>query len=308
MKYILRRLLYMIPTLLGVSFIIFTLLHFSPGDPALAILGENSSTEKLEELREEMGLNDPFFVQYGRYVKEVLIDHNLGDSYRQKDSVASLIAATFPTTLRLALLSVGVALLIGVPLGILSAIKRYTIWDSLTMVIGLFGLSIPVFWLGMMLIIIFASALRWLPPSGFSTPQQMILPVLSLSLQSVAVIMRMTRSSMLEVLQQDYIRTATSKGLKMKAVIVVHALKNAFIPVLTSVGLQFGSLMGGAVLTESIFSIAGMGRLLTESIKMRDYPVIQGCVLVIAICYCLINLAVDLLYGVLDPRIRAKYR
>lgn len=307
MKYTLRRLLYMIPTLIGVTFIVFTLLHFSPGNAALAILGENSSTEKLEELEEELGLNDPFIVQYGRYLGNVLRG-DLGTSYRQKVPVADLIAQALPQTAKLAILSIAVAMLIGVPLGILSAVKRYSFLDSLIMVVGLFGLSVPVFWLGMMLIILFASMLRWLPPSGFNTPQQMILPVVSLSLQSVAVIMRMTRSSMLEVMQQDYIRTATAKGLKKNTVVVVHALKNAFIPVLTSIGLQFGSLMGGAVLTESIFSIAGMGRLLYDSIKMRDYPIILGCVLVIALFYCLINLIVDLIYGVLDPRIRARQR
>nr|WP_072513889.1 ABC transporter permease [Ndongobacter massiliensis] len=308
MKYVLRRILYMIPTLVGVTLIIFTLLHFSPGSPAVAILGENSSPEKLEQMEEEMGLNDPFFVQYGRYLKKLVFEQDLGNSYRRKDTVANLLADAFPTTARLATLSVLVATVIGVPLGILAAVKRYSIFDVLTNAFGLFGLSIPVFWLAMMLIILFATMLHWLPPSGFSTPQQMVLPVVSLSLQSVAIIMRMTRSAMLEVLGQDYIRTATAKGLRTRSVIVIHALKNAFIPVLTSIGLQFGSLMGGAVLTESIFSIAGVGRLMLDAIRMRDYPVVQGCVLVIAVCYCLINLIVDLLYGALDPRIRARYR
>jgi peptide/nickel transport system permease protein len=307
-KYIVRRILLLIPTLIGVTFIIFTLLYFTPGDPALSILGENSSTAEAEKLREELGLNDPFLVQYGNYMKKLVVDHDLGTSYRSKTSVSGLIKQVFPNTIKLAVLCITIAVLLGVPLGIISAIKRYTVLDNIVMLFGLFGLSVPVFWLGLMLIIAFSVNLNLLPPSGFSTPKQMILPVAALSLQSIAVIMRMTRSSMLEVLQQDYIRTAKAKGLKQRTTIVIHALKNAFIPVLTSIGLQFGNLLGGAVLTESIFSISGLGRLMTDSIKMRDFPVVQGGVLVIAVVYCLINLIVDLLYGFLDPKIQSQYK
>lgn len=307
-KYTLRRLLQLIPTILGVTFIIFTLLYITPGDPARIILGENSSLEDLEKLRQQMGLDQPFIVQYINYMKNLIFNFDLGTSYIARQSVSGLIAQVLPDTLKLATLSIIVAATIGIPLGIISAIKQYSVIDNVVMVFGLLGLSLPVFWLALMLIILFSVNLAWLPPSGFDTIQQMILPVAALSAQSIAVFMRMTRSSMLEVLQQDYIRTANAKGLRSRAVIAIHALKNAFIPVLTTFGIQFGSLLSGAVLTETIFSISGMGRLMISSIKMRDYPTVQGCVLVIALMYCLVNLVVDLLYAVMNPKIRSQYK
>lgn len=307
-KYAGRRLFQLIPTIIGVTFIIFTLLYITPGDPARMILGENSSTAELEVLREQMGLNDPFLVQYFNYLKNLVFHFDLGTSYISRQSVSGLIGQVLPNTLKLASMSIVVASVIGIPLGIISAIKQYSVVDNIVMVFGLLGLSLPVFWLGLMLIIVFSVNLGWLPPSGFSTPEQMLLPVVALSAQSIAVFMRMTRSSMLEVLQQDYIRTAKAKGMFSRTVIWVHALKNAFIPVLTTFGLQFGALLSGAVLTETIFSISGMGRLMISSIKMRDYPTVQGCVLVIAIMYCLVNIVVDILYALLNPKIRSQYK
>lgn len=306
-KYILRRFVLLIPVLLGVTFIVFTLMFITPGDPARLSLGESASEEAVQELREEMGLNDPYLIQYGNYIKKLVVNQDIGKSYITKRPVLQELTAAFPATLKLAGLSVLFAVLIGVPIGILSAVKQYSWFDSFTMILALIGISMPVFWLGLLLIILFSVNLGWLPSSGFSSFKYMILPAVSLGAQSVAIITRMTRSSMLEVIRQDYIRTARAKGQIERIVILKHALGNALIPIITITGLQFGGLLGGAVLTETIFSIPGIGRLMVESIKMRDYPVVQGGVLFIAIMFSIVNLLVDLLYAYVDPRIRSQY-
>lgn len=308
LKYLLRRVLLLIPVLIGVSFIVFSMMHFSPGDPARTMLGETATQDQIEQLREELGLNDPFLVQYGRYITNVVVNQDLGRSYVSKRPVANEIITRYPNTLKLAGLGIGLAILIGIPVGIISATKQYSWLDNITMFFALVGVSMPVFWQGILLILLFSVTLRWLPSSGFDTWQQMIMPAFALGTGSMAVIARMTRSSMLEVYRQDYIRTARSKGLGEWLVINRHALRNALIPVVTVIGLQFGFLLGGAVLTETIFSINGVGRLMVESIQRRDMMIVQGGVLVFAFTFSLINLGVDILYAFLDPRIRAQYK
>lgn len=306
-KYVLKRILFLIPIMLGVSFIVFGLLYLTPGDPARNALGQNASEEAVQELREEMGLNDPFVVQYGRYIKNIVTKGDLGKSYITKIPVVREIFSRAPSTVRLAFFSILLAGVVGIPIGIISAIKQYSIFDNITMLFALLGLSMPVFWLGLLLILFFSVHLGVLPSSGFSTPIHMILPCLALGSQSIAVITRMTRSSMLEVIRQDYINTARAKGQREKVVTLKHALKNALIPIITVIGLQFGQLMGGALMTEVIFSIPGIGRLMVDSIKMRDTPMVLGCVLFVAITFSIVNLIVDLIYTYVDPRIKSKY-
>lgn len=306
-KYIIRRILLLIPVMLGVSLIVFSLLYFSPGDPVRNKLGTNASPEQVEALREEMGLNDPFVVQFGRYLGNLIFHGSLGVSYITNSPVVTEIAARVGATVRLAFAATLVAILLGIPLGIVSAIKQYSIFDNITMIFALIGLSMPVFWLGLLLILLFSVRLGWFPSSGFSTAKHVVLPALALGAQSVAVLTRMTRSSMLETIRQDYIRTARAKGQKHRVVIRKHALGNSLIPIITIVGIQFGQLMGGALMTEVIFSIPGIGRLMIDSIKLRDTPVVLGCVLFVAVTFALVNLLVDILYTYVDPRIKTQY-
>jgi peptide/nickel transport system permease protein len=308
LRYILRRTLFLIPVMLGVSFIVFSLIHFTPGDPAMVILGESAPPEAIEQLREEMGLNDPFLVQYGRYVFNVVTKLDFGSSYVSRRPVFNEIIGQFPNTVKLAALAVSVAMLIGIPAGVIAATHQNKWIDNVTMFLSLLGVSMPIFWQGILLILVFSLTLQWLPSSGFNTWQQMILPSLTLGSGSAAIIARMTRSSMLEVYRQDYVRTARSKGLKERVVVTRHALKNALIPIVTVIGLQFGFLLGGAVLTESIFGIPGLGRLMVNSIRTKDMMIIQGGVLLIALTFSIINLFVDVLYAYLDPRIRSQYK
>jgi peptide/nickel transport system permease protein len=308
LRYILRRTLFLIPVMLGVSFIVFSLIHFTPGDPAMVILGESAPPEAIEQLREEMGLDDPFLVQYGRYVFNVVTKLDFGRSYISRRPVFNEIIGQFPNTVKLAALAVSVAMLIGIPAGVIAATHQNKWIDNVTMFFSLLGVSMPIFWQGILLILVFSLTLQWLPSSGFNTWQQMILPSLTLGSGSAAIIARMTRSSMLEVYRQDYVRTARSKGLKERIVVTRHALKNALIPIVTVIGLQFGFLLGGAVLTESIFGIPGLGRLMVNSIRTKDMMIIQGGVLLIALTFSIINLFVDVLYAYLDPRIRSLYK
>lgn len=306
-KYIIKRLLFLIPVVIGVSFIVFGLLYITPGDPARNALGPSASEEAVKELRDKMGLNDPFLQQYGRYVKNIVTKGDLGQSYITKAPVTREIIGRAGSTIRLAFLSIAIATVLGIPIGIICAIKQYSIFDNIAMIFALIGISMPVFWLGLLLIMFFSVYLGILPSSGFSTPAQMILPALALGSQSVSVITRMTRSSMLEVIRKDYIQTAKAKGQRYNKVIWRHALGNALIPIITVVGTQFGQLMGGAVMTEVIFSIPGIGRLMVDSIKMRDMPMVLGCVLFVAITFAIVNLIVDILYTFVDPRIKTKY-
>lgn len=307
-KYIAKRLVMLIPVMLGVSFIVFTLMYLTPGDPAKIMLGESAPKEEVAKLREELGLDDPFLVRYGRYVKDAVVHQDIGRSYTTKRPVTDEIMSRFPSTLKLAGLGVLLAIAIGIPTGIISATKQYSIFDQVSMVAALIGVSMPNFWQGLMLILLFSVKLGWLPASGFTSLKHMILPAITIGTSSAATITRMTRSSMLEVVRQDYIRTARAKGQVESVVINSHALKNALIPILTVIGLQFGGLLGGAVLTESIFSIPGVGRLMVDSIKSRDFPIVQGGVLFIAITFSVINLLVDILYAFVDPRIKSQYK
>lgn len=306
-KFIFRRFLMMIPVLLGVSLAVFTMNYFTPGDPAVMILGDMATPEDIAMMREELKLDDPFVVQYVNYIKNIVTKGDFGTSYTTKQPVLDELLTRFPNTFKLAGLSVALSVLIGVTVGIISATRQYSFLDNFATTLSLIGVSMPNFWQGMMLILVFAVYLRWLPPSGFSTPMHWILPAVTIGTSSAASIMRMTRSSMLEVIRQDYIRTARAKGQSERVVIWSHALKNALIPVITIIGLSFGRLLGGAVLTESIFSIAGLGKLMVDSINLRNYPMVQGGVLFIAIVMSLVNLLVDVLYAYVDPRIRTQY-
>lgn len=307
LRYIGKRLLMMIPVLIGVAFVIFTMLYFTPGDPAVQILGDGASPEAIAALRDQMGLNDPFFIQFFSYLKNLVLHGDFGTSYATKQPVFKEIISRFPTTLALAALSIVIATVIGVLCGIVAAVKQYSAFDYIATAVALMGASMPNFWQGMMMILFFSVYLGWLPASGFSTPVQWIMPALTIGTSTAASIMRMTRSSMLEVIRQDYIRTARAKGQKESVVVFHHALKNAMIPVLTTIGLSFGRMMGGAVLTESIFAIPGLGNLIVGAIKARDYPIVQGGVLFIAFLFGFVNLFVDILYAYCDPRIKSQY-
>lgn len=297
----------MIPVLFGVAFVIFTMLYFTPGDPAVQILGEGATPEAIAALREELGLNAPFVVRFFNYIKDLVWYGDLGISYSTNRPVIDEILSRFPTTLELAALSVLIATLIGVFCGIIAAVRQYSIFDNVATVVSLIGASMPNFWQGIMMILLFSVYLSWLPASGFDSPICWIMPAMTIGTSTAASIMRMTRSSMLEVIRKDYIRTARAKGQSEFVVIFHHALKNAMIPVLTTIGLSFGRMMGGAVLTESIFAIPGLGSLIVNAIKARDYPVVQGGVLFIAFVFGFVNLFVDILYAFCDPRIKAMY-
>jgi peptide/nickel transport system permease protein len=298
----------MIPVLLGVIVVVFSIMYMTPGDPARMILGEAAPASAVEELSETLGLNDSYFVQLLRYVKDVVFRFDLGNSYASKKPVINEILERFPTTILLATLSVVISVVVGVSMGIVSATKQYSIFDKIATSISLLGVSMPTFWAGLMAVIIFSVHLRWLPASGSYGWQYWILPSLTLGLSSSATIMRMTRSSMLEVIRQDYIRTARAKGQNERVVIIYHALKNAMIPVVTVIGMRFGTLLGGSVLIESVFAIPGLGKFIIDSINMRDNPVVQGGVLLLALSFSICNLLVDILYGFIDPRIKSQYK
>jgi len=306
--YVIRRILFLIPVLIGVTFCVFTLLYLTPGDPAKMVLGEMATEQAIQEFRAREGLDKPFLIQFGNYLYKAVTQGDIGRSYITRRPVMQEIMAAFPATLKLAAFAILIAIAVGLPCGILSAIKQYSIFDTAAMIFAMIGLSMPVFWLGLLLILLFSVHLHWLPPSGFDTWRAMILPSLALSASSIAMITRMTRSSMLEVIRADYIRTARSKGQKESVVIWRHALHNALIPVVTLCGLQFGQLLAGAILTESVFAIPGVGRLMVDSIRARDYPIVQGGVLFTAVAFSLVNLLVDLLYAYIDPRIKAQYK
>ena len=305
-KYILKRILWMIPVLLGVTLIIFTILYFIPGDPARMILGEDASEEAIRAMRDEMGLNDPFIVRYVDYVAGFL-HGDMGVSYVTNQSVSDELMQRYPTTIILATVSTFVAVCLAIPLGIMAAIYQNSLIDSISRVVAMIGVSMPNFWQGLLNILIFAVYLKWLPSSGFSTPAHWVLPALTIGTSGAAAIMRTTRSSMLETVRQDYIRTARAKGASEKTVIWKHALRNALIPVMTVVGLRFGGSLGGSVVSEQVFSIPGLGKLMIDSINNRNYPVILGGVLLIAFAYGVINLIVDILYAFIDPRIKSQY-
>jgi ABC-type dipeptide/oligopeptide/nickel transport system permease component len=345
-RYAIRRVISLIPTLLGVSIIVFLFLRLIPGDPAVAMLGEHAAKENVERIREQLGLNRPLFLdpealrqgsvkgffdtQYIRYLGR-LVRGDLGNSIHRRIPITDTLKERFPATVELAVLAMVIAVAVGVPAGVIAAARRNTAADFGTTVGALIGVSMPIYWLGLMLIMLFGVALHWLPSGGRLNPairletvtnfyvldsiitgnnealvdslKHLVLPALALATIPLAIIARMTRSSMLEVLQEDYIRTAHAKGLRERVVLARHALKNAFLPVITIIGLQTGSLLAGAVLTETIFSWPGIGKWVYDAILARDYPIVQGGVLLVALIFVGVNLLVDLSYAFLDPRI-----
>ena len=307
-KYIFKRIVMLIPIIIGVVFIVFVLNELSPGDPARVVAGNEATEEYVAELRESMGLNRPFFVRFFDYLIGVFTRGDLGTSYLTKQPVFNEVMERFPTTLLLTLVSMVFTLGLGIPTGIISATRQYSWIDNLCTSIGLIGVSMPNFWQGLMNILIFAVWLEWFPPSGFYGWEYWVLPAFTIGTSSAAQIMRMTRSSMLDVVRQDYICAARAKGLSESKVINKHAMKNALIPILTVIGMDFGTSLGGAVITESVFSIPGLGKYMLDAIKSRDYPVVQGGVLILAIMFSLVTLAVDIAYAFVDPRLKSQYK
>ncbi len=305
MRYAATRLMLAIPVLIGVSMLTFLMLHLVPGDPVAAMfIGQGGAkAEQMEEVREQLGLNDPLPVQYINYMKNVL-QGDLGRSIRTNEPVSEMILRNFPPTLQLTVASMGLALVLGVSLGVIAAVKRGTVYDTGAMIVALAGVSMPNFWLGLLLISLFSIRLGWFPIIGGSGWHGLALPAFALGFAASAIIARMVRSSLLEVLGENYIVTARAKGVVENRVIINHALRNAAIPVLTIIGLQFGGLLAGAVIIESVFTRPGIGRMLVSSLQSRDFPVAQGGVLFVATVYVLVNLLVDLFYGVVDPRIK----
>jgi peptide/nickel transport system permease protein len=331
-RYVVKRLLLLVPVLLGVATLVFSILHLSPGNPARVIAGERASEAAVREVERRLGLNDPIWVQYGRFLWD-LLHLDLGESYvlRRGQPVTSVLRWKFPITLELAIFGQIAGILFGIPVGIISAVKQDTITDHLSRLGALTGISVPIFWSGPLVILLFAVQLGVLPTSGrisaaypvpqvtglltvdtlllgeygafISAARHLLLPSLVIGVYSMALISRMMRSSMLEVIRQDYIRTARAKGQGAKITLMKHGFRNALIPVVTVIGIQFGSLLGGAVLTETVFAIPGIGRLLVDAIQDGDYPLVQGTVLLFAVVFTLVNLFVDLTYSYLDPRI-----
>jgi len=303
-QYIIRRLIQVIPITFGILTLVFSLIHLIPGDPAIQIAGENARPEDVQRVREELGLNQPLWKQYATYLGR-LAHGDMGRSFRTQEKVSKEIFARYPATLQLALGGMVVALLVAFPLGILSAIKRNSWIDNVARFFALIGVSMPSFWFGPLLIIVFSIHFNWFPVSGREDGwKSLVLPSITMGLALAAILTRMIRVSLAEELNQLYVTTAMAKGVSRQAAIFRHALKNALIPVITIVALQFGSLLTGAIITEQIFSWPGLGRLLIQSITTRDYPQVQASIMVIALTYILVNLMADLLYGIVDPRIK----
>jgi peptide/nickel transport system permease protein len=302
-RFLVRRLLLTIPVLLGVATLVFSLIHLVPGDPAQAMLGDSAAPEDIAELRERLGLDRPLYAQYGAFLKG-LSRADLGVSLRTNQSVAREIAARMPATLQLAVAAMCLAVLVAIPLGIIAAVGAGTSVDYAATTLALLGISIPNFWAGPLLAIVFAVSLGWLPVSGSGTPAHLVLPAITLGAPLAAVLARMTRASVIEELRELYVLAARARGLSWGRAVLRHAFRNSLIPIVTVFGLQMGAVLTGAVITETIFAWPGVGRLLIQSITFRDYPMVQGCILMIAVTYVSMNLLTDLAYGLLDPRIR----
>jgi len=302
-SYIIRRLISMIPVLIGITLITFILINVVPGDPVVNMMGKRVDAQTIANIRHQLGLDRPLYIQYFDFLFKAA-KGDLGRSFYNHQDVMKSILQRFPVTVKLALSSMIVSIIIGLSVGIVSSVKQYTFFDHSSMIIALMGISAPVFWVAIILQLIFGLKLKWFPISGFSGIEYMVLPAITLGTRFAATIARMTRSSMLEVIRQDFIRTARAKGLSERVVIYKHALKNAMIPVITIIGLQVGGLLTGSILTESVFGIPGLGRLSIEAINNRDFPVIQGTVLFTALVFVFTNLIVDISYSFLDPRIR----
>lgn len=311
-RYIGKRLLMIIPVLVGVTLLVFIVLSLAPGDPAVSILGDKATEADIEAKREELGLNDPILIQYLNYVSKA-IKGDFGVSYKNQLSVMKQVLDRFPNTLIIAVGAILFSLVLGIPVGILSAKKQYSMIDNIAMVGALIGVSMPVFWMGLLMVIVFSLRLRLLPSSGMGEGliplmKSLVLPVVALGSYSLAMIARTTRSSVLEVIRQDYISTARSKGITERQITAQHMLKNALIPIITAVGLQFGTLMGGSIMTETVFSWPGIGRLIVDSIKSRDIPMVMGSVIFLSVIFSFVNLLIDLLYAFVDPQIKSQYK
>ncbi len=305
-RYILNRLLMLVPVLLGVVFIVFFIMDLAPGDPVYQVAGEQATQQELQELRVKMGLDGNIFIRYFRYIKNMLRG-DLGVSYISKRSVMKTYMERLPNTLVLASVTMLVAILISIPLGIIAAIHQNSMKDTVSMILSLLGLSMPNFWLGLLLIMLFSLKLKWLPSGGIDGVKSIILPALTVGMGLAALMTRTTRSSMLDVIRQDYLRTARSKGVTEKKVINKHALKNALIPIITVFGIQFSNVLGGSVLAETVFSWPGVGRLVVDAINQRDIPMVTGALVMTTMLVSVVNLLVDIVYAYVDPRIKAQY-
>ena len=303
LRYLARRLALTIPVLLGVATLVFALIHLIPGDPAQAMLGETASEEDVQGLRERLGLDQPLLQQYGGFLRGA-VRGDLGRSLRTDEPVTQAILDRLPATLELAAAAMIVSIGVALPLGIIAAVGRGTFVDHAATTLALTGVSVPNFWLGPLLALLFAVELGWLPVSGRGTMGHLVLPAISLGAALAAILARMTRASLLEELREPYVQAARARGVSRTRAVLRHAFRNSLIPVVTLIGLQFGAVLTGAVITETIFAWPGVGRLLIQSIGFRDYPLVQGCILFIAVIYVAMNLLTDLVYGVLDPRIR----
>lgn len=306
-RYVLKRLVMLIPVLIGVTFLVYFIISLSPGDTAAMLAGEDADAATIEALRKELGLDQPVIVQYAKYMLN-LLQGDMGNSYKTGRPVTNMIVSCFPNTAKLAFWSILVAVGIALPIGVISATKQYSMFDNVGMVVALIGVATPNFWLGLMMIILFSLNLGWLPSGGNKGWSSYIMPAITLGTGDAALITRMTRSSMLEVIRADYIRTARAKGVPENKVVYQHALRNALIPVVTAIGLQFGSLLGGATLTETVFAWPGIGRSTVDSIKTKDTTQVLGNIVVLTITFSCVNLLVDILYAFIDPRIKAQYK
>lgn len=307
-KFILKRLLYMIPVLLGVAFLVFAILSLTPGDPGTIILGITAKPEDIVSLNEQFGYNKPFLIRFFSYIKDIVLHFNLGVSYQTREPVINDIMAKFPNTLKLTIFSMSLSAIIGISFGIISAVKQYSALDHICVVTALVFACIPGFWLGLMLMMLFSLKLGWLPSYGAESLKNFILPTLTVSMTSAAGLLRLTRSAMLETIRQEYIRTAKAKGASKKRIIIKHALRNALMPVVTTLGTSFGASLGGAIIAETVFAMPGMGTLITTAIRQKDIPMVMGSTLFLAVLFSLIILLVDILYAVIDPRIMDKYK
>ena len=307
-KFILKRLLYMIPVLLGVAFLVFAILSLTPGDPGTIILGITAKPEDIAPLNEQFGYNKPFLIRFFSYIKDIVLHFNLGVSYQTREPVINDIMAKFPNTLKLTIFSMSLSAIIGISFGIISPVKKYSALDHICVVTALVFACIPGFWLGLMLMMLFSLKLGWLPSYGAESLKNFILPTLTVSMTSAAGLLRLTRSAMLETIRQEYIRTAKAKGASKKRIIIKHALRNALMPVVTTLGTSFGASLGGAIIAETVFAMPGMGTLITTAIRQKDIPMVMGSTLFLAVLFSLIILLVDILYAVIDPRIMDKYK
>lgn len=307
-KFILKRLLYMIPVLLGVAFLVFAILSLTPGDPGTIILGITAKPEDIASLNEQFGYNKPFLIRFFSYIKDIVLHFNLGVSYQTREPVINDIMAKFPNTLKLTIFSMSLSAIIGISFGIISAVKQYSALDHICVVTALVFACIPGFWLGLMLMMLFSLKLGWLPSYGAESLKNFILPTLTVSMTSAAGLLRLTRSAMLETIRQEYIRTAKAKGASKKRIIIKHALRNALMPVVTTLGTSFGASLGGAIIAETVFAMPGMGTLITTAIRQKDIPMVMGSTLFLAVLFSLIILLIDILYAVIDPRIMDKYK